>query len=128
MIYLDSSVALAHLLAEDHSPPADIWRESMISSRLLEHEVWTRVHARGLTRSHAEETRALIGRLVLVELDPSVLARALEPFPVHVCTLDALDLASIEFLRSRRLAIELLSYDARLLAPARGLDIPLYEP
>lgn len=71
--------------------------------------------------------RALIGRLALIELDPPVLARALEPFPVPVRTLDALHLASIEFLRSRRQAIELLSYDERLLTAARAMRIPLYE-
>jgi len=45
-----------------------------------------------------------------------------------VRTLDALHLASIEFLRSRRQAVELLSYDERLLAAARALRIPLYQP
>ena len=36
MIYLDSSVALAHLLGETRVPPASIWQESLVSSRLLE--------------------------------------------------------------------------------------------
>jgi PIN domain len=128
VIYLDSSVALAYLLAEDRSPPDSIWNVPLVSSRLLEYEVWNRVHAQGLGRSHAQETRALIGRLALIELDPLVLARALEPFPVRVRTLDALHLASIEFLRSHRQAIELLSYDDRLLSSARALRIPLFEP
>ena len=128
MIYLDSSVALVHLLAEDRSPPEAIWKAPLISSRLLEYEVWNRLHARGLGRSHGNEVRALIGRLALIELDPPVLARALEPFPVPVRTLDALHLASIDFLRSRRQAVELLSYDERLLTAARALRIPLCEP
>jgi hypothetical protein len=128
VIYLDSSVALAHLLAEDRSPPEAIWKAPLISSRLLEYEVWNRLHARGLGRSHGNEVRALIGRLALIELDPPVLARALEPFPVPVRTLDALHLASIDFLRSRRQAVELLSYDERLLTAARALRIPLCEP
>src|SRR5436309_2121428 len=89
---------------------------------------YIRVAARGLGRSHAQEARALIGRLALIELDPPVLARAVEPFPVPVRTLDALHLASIEFLRSRRQAVELLSYDERLLTAARALRIPLYQP
>ena len=38
MIYLVSSVALAHLLAEDRQPPASLWEETLISSRLLEYE------------------------------------------------------------------------------------------
>ena len=128
MIYLDSSVALAHLLAEDRAPPESVWHEPLISSRLLEYEVWNRLHARKLARSHAQETRALIARLALIELEPFVLARALEPFPTSVRTLDALHLASIEFLRSRRQTVELLSYDTRLLTAARALRIPLYEP
>lgn len=132
MIYLDSSVALAHLLVEDRAPPETIWQAPLISSRLLEYEVWNRVHARGLGRSHGQEARALIARLALIELDPLVLARAVEPFPVPVPvpvrTLDALHLASIEFLRSRRQAVELFSYDERLLTAGRALRIPLYEP
>jgi len=52
-------------------------------------------------------------------------SRALEPFPAPVRTLDALHLASIEFLRSRRQTVELLSYDERLIAAARALRIPL---
>jgi uncharacterized protein len=126
VIYLDSSVALAHLLAEDRSPAEDIWREILISSRLLEYEVWNRIHARGLPRSHGEATRNVIGRLVFIELEPVVLARALEPFPIPVRTLDALHLASIEFMRSRHQTIELLSYDERLTAAAQALSIPVY--
>jgi predicted nucleic acid-binding protein len=126
VIYLDSSAALAHLLAEDRSPAEDIWREILISSRLLEYEVWNRIHARGLARSHGEATRNVIGRLVFIELEPVVLARALEPFPIPVRTLDALHLASIEFMRSRHQTIELLSYDERLTAAAQALSIPVY--
>jgi len=127
VIYLDNSVALAHLLAEDRSPPEAIWRETLVSSRLLEYEVWNRIHALRLSRSHSEETRALIGQLGLIELAPPVLARALEPFPIPVRTLDALHLASIEFLRARGQTVMLASFDERLLAGARALGIPLYD-
>lgn len=125
MIYLDTSVALAHLLSEDQVPPESIWRQTLVASRLLEYEVWNCIHARGLGRSHGEEARNLIGRIALIELAPPVLARALEPFPVPVRTLDGLHLASIEFLRAHRQTVELASYDERLLAGARALRIPL---
>ena len=125
MIYLDSLVALAQLLAEDRAPPADLWQQSLIASRLLEYEIWNRLHARKLGRSHAEEARLLIGRVALVELAPPVLARALEPFPLAVRTLDALHLASIDFLRARDRTIELATYDDRLAAGARALGIAL---
>lgn len=123
MIYLDSSVALAHLLAEDRYPPEGLWRELLTSSRLLEYEIWTRIHARKLVRSHGEEVRALLGRVALLELTPPVLARALEPFPRPVRTLDALHLASMTFLRAQGQSVELASYDDRLVAAARDLRI-----
>lgn len=127
MIYLDSSVVLAQLLAEDRVPPERLWGEPLTASRLLEYEVWTRIHARRLGRSHGDAVRALIGRLALIELAPPVLLRALEPFPRPVRTLDALHLASIEFLRAQGQAPKLASYDARLVAAARALKIPVYD-
>ena len=128
MIYLDTSVALAHLLAEDRSPSESIWGETLVSSRLLEYEVWNRINARRLERSHGEAVRALIGRVALIELAKTVLARALEPFPISLRTLDALHLASIEFLRTRGQTVALASFDERLLAAARALHVPVYEP
>jgi uncharacterized protein len=127
VIYVDTSVALAQLLAEDRVPPARLWKESLVSSRLLEYEVWTRIHARRLAQSHDELARLLIGRLALLELAPPVLARALEPFPTHVRTLDALHLASMEFLRERGQKVRLASYDSRMLEAARRLKIPIYS-
>ena len=126
MIYLDTSVALAHLLAEDRAPPENLWRQPLIASRLLEYELWNRIHARGLTRSHSEETRAVIGRVALIELAPQVLARALEPFLVPLRTLDAIHLSSLLFMGERGVKIELASYDERMLAAARDLKIPMF--
>ena len=125
MIYLDTSVALAHLLAEDRAPPASLWSQSLVSSRLLEYELWTRIHARGLAASHSEPARLLLARVALLELAPVVLARALEPFPLPVRTLDALHLASLEFLRGQGQRVSLASYDERMVAAARRLRIPL---
>ena len=62
MIYLDTSVALAHLLAEDRHPPDQLWTEVLVSSRLLEYELWNRLHARGLAASHGAAARTLLRR------------------------------------------------------------------
>lgn len=123
MIYLDTSVALAHLLAEDRRPPASLWEEPLVSSRLLQYEIWNRLHARNLGTAHRNNARGLIERVHLVELAPAVLARALDPFPLPVRTLDALHLASIAFLRSLGQAVKLASYDERFTAAARALGI-----
>ena len=46
MIYVDRSVALAELLAEDRMPPDDFWqRDLLVASRLLEYEVWNGINA-----------------------------------------------------------------------------------
>ena len=83
----------------------------LVSSRLTEYEVWNRIHARRLALSHGDAVRALISRVALIELAAPVLARALDPFPIPVRTLDALHLASIEFLRVRQQEVELVSYE-----------------
>jgi predicted nucleic acid-binding protein len=127
MIYVDTSVALAELLAEDTRPHDGFWGGVLVSSRLLEYEIWVRVHARRLARSHGEAARALVGRVALLELVSPVLTRALEPFPRPVRTLDALHLASAEFLRSRQPAIRLATYDARQAAAAAAMGIALYD-
>ena len=125
MTYIDSSVALARLLLQPRSPSEQFWQEQLVSSRLLEYEVWNRVHAYGLTSSHASEASALLAGIELVEMERPVLARALEPLPLPLRTLDALHLATMVFLRGNGAAVELASYDSRLLAAAQALGIPM---
>ncbi|HNX50867.1 MAG TPA: hypothetical protein PLS53_07005 [Thermoanaerobaculaceae bacterium] len=50
---------------------------AVVSSRLLEYELWTRLHARGLGASHREDARPLLARLSFLELAPLILARRL---------------------------------------------------
>src|SRR5580692_11130248 len=116
MIYLDSSVALAYLLAEDRFPSDELWDEQLVSSRLLECEVWNRINAHRLQNSHGEAVRNLIGRVAMIEMVGPVLARALQPFPIAVRTLDAIHLAALEFIRAQKQSVQLASYDEGLLA------------
>ena len=128
MIYLDTSVVLAELYAEDRRPSDALWREPLVSSRLLEYELWTRVNARGDARTHGDAVREILARVSLVELAPTVLARALEPFPAPVRTLDALHLATAGHLVERRQKLALASYDERMRACARRMGIEVVEP
>jgi len=127
VIYVDTSVVLAELLAEDRSPPARLWESDLVSSRLLEYELWTRVHARKLTSTHGDAARAIVARIALLDLSPLVLGRALDPFPVAVRTLDAFHLASMDYLRGGGQTVVLASYDDRLVRAASALDFPLFE-
>jgi PIN domain len=127
VIYLDSSVALAHLLVEDRFPSEALWDQPLVSSRLLECEVWNRINAHQLQNTHGDAVRNLIGRVAMIEMIGPVLARALRPFPVPVRTLDAIHLAAVEFVRSQKQSVQLASYDERLLAAARLLGIAVWN-
>ena len=128
MVYIDSSVLLAHLLDEQRQPPASLWRESLVTSRLTHFETWVCLHARGLGASHAEAAREILARIGVVELHPLATQRALEPLPTVVRTLDALHLSAIEYLRGQRQVVQLATYDTRLAAAATALGIPLAFP
>ena len=125
MIYLDSSVLLARLFAEDIFPPDAFWSQTFASSRLLEYEVLNRVLVRRITLTQHSAARNYLDRVLLLDLSPAVLARALRPFPVPVRTLDGLHLATMDFLRSQGQMVSLASYDQRLLAAAAALGFAM---
>lgn len=127
MIYLDTSVALAHLLGETRRPDASLWQSPLIASRLIQYELWARLNARGLAATHGEDARELLSMVALVELAPPVLSRALEPFPVAVRTLDALHLATALFVRGDGSSLRLATYDERLGQAATQLGLLRWE-
>ena len=127
MIYVDSSGLLADLFAESRSPPETLWDGDLVSSRLLAYEVWSRINGYGLMISHRDRAGGLLARVNLTEMSEPTLARALEPYPVAVRTLDALHLATMVFLLGNDPSVELASYDNRLLTAARALGIPITE-
>ena len=76
---------------------------------------------------YGEAARRLIGRVALLELTASVLARALQPFPGPLHTLDALHLASCSYLAENGQTVALASFDRRMIAAARSMNMPLFE-
>jgi predicted nucleic acid-binding protein len=68
MLYLDSSVVLAELMAETRRLPSEAWQQTLVSSRLLDYEVWNRLHARGFSRTHAEQARRVLARISFLDL------------------------------------------------------------
>jgi predicted nucleic acid-binding protein len=127
LIYLDTSVVLARLFAEDRSPPDSLWTQTLVASRLMEYEVFNRVHARAAAATHAADARQLVDRVNLLELSAGVLSRALRPFAVPLRTLDALHLATLDYLRSQGLNPRLATYDQRLAAAALSEGFALVE-
>ena len=60
-------------------------------------------------------------------LTPPVLARALDAFPGPLRTLGAQNLASCAYLVENGQPVTLASFDLRMTAVARVMDIPLFE-
>jgi hypothetical protein len=121
LIYLDTSVALAQLLSEERQPPSALWSQDIVSSRLLEYEMFTRINAYGLGESHTEPARQLLSFVSILEMAPPVLERALDPFPLPVRTLDAIHLSSMIFLRERRQEVQIATIDQRMLDVAEAM-------
>jgi rRNA maturation endonuclease Nob1 len=99
VIYLDTSVALAHLLAEDRRPAPELWSEELVSSRLLDYELWTRLHARDLAATHGDVARLLLARVARLAL----------------------------YLRQQGQEVELATYDGRMAGAAHAMGITLSE-
>src|SRR5262249_43082467 len=114
VIYLDSSVALAHLLAEDRFPAEDLWRQRLVSSRLLEYECSP---ARSVAWRCSTSANRQCGA---ARAGGTGAGACVGPVSDSVRPLDALHLASIKFLRQRQQQVELASYDERLIAGARA--------
>jgi predicted nucleic acid-binding protein len=121
LIYVDSSVILAHVLAEGRHPSPRLWERDLVASRLAEYECWVRLHAYGRAESEGASLAATLSRLDLVALDDVACARARSPFPVPVRTLDALHLAAADFMRSRGFVLAFATYDERLGRAAESL-------
>ena len=126
MIYLDSSIVLAQVRSEDRHPPPEFWNNSFVSSRLLQYETWTRLHAAGRDQAEAEMARGLLIRVSYVELVPEVLDPLVEGLRVPVKTLDAIHLITMRWLEGQRLRVELATYDEKLAAAARKLGFALH--
>jgi hypothetical protein len=127
VIYVDSSVVLADLFTEQRNPAISLWLQDVVSSRLLEYEVWNRIHVHKPIPRLADRARLLIEHIEFIEMTPAILARALKPFPTPLRTLDSLHIASLTYLHQSEQTVALASYDNKMLAAARALHIPLYD-
>lgn len=126
MIYVDTSVVLSHVLAEDVRPSADFWSgQEHVASRLTEYEAWVRLHGYGKGATHGRTLAMTLATLHLLELDDAVCARCRAPWPVPIRTLDALHLATVDFLSHQGLTVEVATYDSRMRDAAMAMGFAL---
>ncbi|MGH9472733.1 MAG: hypothetical protein ACRD1M_08320 [Terriglobales bacterium] len=104
------------------------YRLSVINCRLAEYETLNRLHVRGAGAVALGAAANLLNRIDLVEMTPAVLARALEPFPVPVRTLDGLHLATFDCLPAQGRPVQLATYDRRMRDAAIKLHFELADP
>lgn len=128
MIYVDTSVVLAHVFAEPIRPPLSLWeRTDLMSSRLTEVESWVRTHAYGRAATEGAALAELLARVHLIALEEQVCARCRAPFPMPVRALDALHLSTADFLRTKSLDVEIATYDARMATAAVAMGFVVVQ-
>jgi hypothetical protein len=131
--YVDTSTLLRVILKEPGAP--DSWsRISMpVSSELIRVECLRTVDRARLRLSLPDDEVArrrgelleAIESFVLIELDGRVMARAAEPFPTSIGTLDAIHLASALLARERIRELRFATHDLALGLAARSVGFEL---
>lgn len=128
MIYVDSSVALAALQSEDRRPPAAFWEGPCVASRLTDLEVRVRTAARRLPASASDDLEQLLARIEWIEISSLTMGLLYHAPPVGLRTLDAIHLATMEFLSRELGAAALATYDSRLARAARAMGFEVVTP
>src|SRR5256885_8525496 len=126
--YLDTSAAVKLLVTERESPALRRWlrrRPDRASAALLRVELVRVVRRAGLRRLIPEARRLLTG-IHLIRLDDDLLDRAADLDPTEIRSLDSIHLAAAAGLGDDLAAVG--SYDARLLAAATSLGLPIATP
>lgn len=130
--YVDSSVALRIILGAKGALPKWAALDNVLSSALIEVEcLRTLDRLRLVDRIPAEEIALrrevvydFVNRLDLVEISAPVLARAAQPLPVPLKTLDAIHLATAMLWRETEQGeIEMATHDEALALAARSLGL-----
>ncbi|MBN1193357.1 MAG: type II toxin-antitoxin system VapC family toxin [Coriobacteriia bacterium] len=129
--YLDSSVILRHILLGEEPIRHALAFPRMVSSELTEIECRRVLHRyrlaaqltdEGLTEAR-ERLDAVLQGIDLLELTRPIKQRAMESFPVHVRTLDALHISTALAVAEGSDGLSLFSHDREMNLCARSLGL-----
>jgi uncharacterized protein len=131
LVYLDSSALVKLVSAEAESGPLTEFLGGVAgapaSSVVAEIEVVRAARRVGGPSSAEEErARAVLARLLLIDLDQAVVARAITAEPPALRSLDAIHLATA--LSAERDVAAFVTYDARLAEAAGAAGLPVVTP
>ena len=129
--YLDSSVLLRHILLGEEPIRHALEFPRVVSSELIEIECRRVLHRCRLAGEFDDEALAVarerldavLAGIDLLELSMQIKQRAMDPFPVHVRTLDALHIATALAVAAGSGATALFSHDKGMNLCARCLGI-----
>ena len=129
--YLDSSVLLRHILLGEEPIRHALAFPRVVSSELIEIECRRVLHRCRLAGEFDDEALALarerldavLSGIDLLELSAQIKQRAMDPFPVHVRTLDALHIATVLAVAADAGGTALFSHDRGMNVCARSLGI-----
>jgi predicted nucleic acid-binding protein len=121
-------VLLATLLEEERRPADAFWNAPRIASRLADLEVRVRATGRLLPRAAASDVEELMARVRFVEITPESVGMLYVQPPTTLRTLDAIHLATLEYLNRHLARIPLASYDRRMLEAARAMGFDVVVP
>lgn len=128
MIYVDSSVALATLQSEGRRPADALWDGPCIASRLTDLEVRVRVAARHPGAAVSDAVERLLARIEWIEISGLTMSLLYQSPPAGLRTLDAIHLATLEFINRELGVAALATYDARLARAAATLGFEVVAP
>ena len=129
--YLDSSVLLRHILLGEEPIRHALAFPRVVSSELIEIECRRVLHRCRLASELDDETLAVarerldavLAGIDLLEMSTQIKQRAMDPFPVHVRTLDALHIATALAVGEDVGGIALFSHDTGMNRCARCLGL-----
>lgn len=89
--------------------------------------MYSRLHREERSDLRLVRAAELIGVPLTLDLSAEVLERARHPFPVPLRTLEALHLASADWLRREGFTVDFATYDERLRQAALVMGFPVAE-
>ena len=125
MTYVETSVVLAQLLSEDRCPRKACGLSPWFPPDLQSTRCGTE-SMRSVSEIRTEESGSCSDASDGLKMMPLVLARAGFLSGPVANALDALHLASVEFVRAHGQDVKLASYDVRVIKAARRLSISLF--
>lgn len=128
MIYVDSSVALAEIFAEDHRPPQEFWKGVLVASQLTDLEVRSRAAASGSVGTYAPAIDRMASRFNFLGITGDALELLYAGRTAGLRTLDAIHLSTLHFLNRGLQRVPLATYDRRLAAAAAAMGFQVIAP